>query len=178
MSTRFACTPSGSVESDRKRLFRGLLALTGLVLALAIWLAIQGTYGSAVVLTIVAALTTYAARMSRDLDLLWIDVEDDRQFALQLRRKRLAYPRPSAARRLNEAEIRHLSELTRWSGFQAATGGYDSSVLGEIEFYTSNLKTPVLISWDEERIVVSPDDADGLVDALTDSGPTPSLPPG
>ena len=47
--------------------------------------------------------------------------------------------------------------------FQVATGGYDSHLLGEIELYTSNLDRPVLLSWQEEAMVVTPDDAEGLV---------------
>ena len=163
--SRFACSPGGEVEADRRKLQRGLGLLTLVVLVVGIVLAVQGVYGSAVLLTLVALLTIYAARMARDLDLMWIDLDDD-GLALQLRRRRLQRPAPIAARLLTDEEAQHLRQLTRWSGFQVATGGYDSRLLGEIEVYAANLDRPVLLQLPEEALVVSPDDAEALVAAV------------
>ncbi len=167
--SRFACSPGGEVEADRRKLQRGLGLLTLVVVTVAAVLVVQGVYGSAVLLTLVALLTIYAARMARDLDLMWIDLNDD-SLALQLRRRRLLRPVPITARQLTEEETQHLRQLTRWSGFQVATGGYDSHLLGEIEAYTSNLERPVLLQLPEEALVVTPDEPEGLVAAVQGGG--------
>lgn len=167
--TKFPCTPGGKVETDRRKLQRGLVLLAGVVFVVAAVLAIQGVYGSAVLLTLVGLLTAYAARMARDLDLLWVelDPEDvDEGLILQLRRRRLTRPLPLMARELTEEEIQHVTQLTRWSGFQVATGGYESRLLGEVELYTNNLKQPVLLKLPEEVLIVTPDDASALVAAV------------
>ncbi len=170
MAKKFVCSPRGSVETNRRRLGRGLTLLSIVVLAVAILLLIKGVYGSAVIMTLVGLLTAYAARMSRDLDLMWIELEskgkEGEEVTLQLRHRRLRRPFPDFARHLTDEEAEHLRRLTRWSGFQVATGGYDSRLLGEIELYTSNLDRPVLLGWQEEGVVVTPDDAQGLVDLV------------
>lgn len=173
MSERFACTAGGSVEADRRKLQRGLIVLALAVFAIAALLVVRGGVGSAVILTLVGAMTAYAARMARDLDLLWIEWNPgggDEALILQLRRQRLPRPAPRSARLLTDDEVEHLRQLTRWSGFQVATGGYESRMLGEIEVYTSNLERPVLLQLAEEALVVTPDEPERFVAAFQGGG--------
>lgn len=173
MSEKFTCTAGGSVEADRRKLQRGLVGLALAVFAVVVVLIVRGVLGSAVILTLVGAVTVYAARMVRDLDLLWIEWTPgggDEALALQLRRQRLFRPAPASARLLTDEEAAHLRQLTRWSGFQVATGGYESRMLGEIEVYTCNLDRPVLLQLAEEALVVTPDEPERLVAAVQGGG--------
>lgn len=173
MSQKFVCSSGGSVEADRRKLQWGLVTLALAVFAVAGLLFVRGVVGSALILTLVGVMTVYAARMARDLDLLWIELDPgggDEALVLQLRRRRLARPAPRSARTLTAEENEHLKQLTRWSGFQVATGGYESRMLGEIEVYTSNLDRPVLLELTEEALVVTPDEPDRLVTAVHGGG--------
>jgi hypothetical protein len=72
----------------------------------------------------------------------------------------------AVARRLDPAEVRDLERLATLGGVTAGSGGFESRRLGEIELYASDLRNAVLIESGEERLVVTPDEADRFVESL------------
>jgi len=75
-----------------------------------------------------------------------------------------------AARRIGAGVIALLAlaveRLATLGGVTAGAGGFESRRLGEIELYASDLRNAVLMERDEERWVLTPDDAEGFVVAL------------
>ena len=163
---RFPCTPGGAVLRGRLRLRRLLVGLTILMIAVSVLTWIAGQRWPAVLALLVAAIPWTAWRMSGDLDLLWLDV-DGSHLTIQMRRRRERFPLGGAeARRLTPEEIEHLERLATSGGVTAGTGGFDSRLLGEIDLYASNFANSVLVDFGESRLVVTPDNPDGLLQAL------------
>jgi Bacterial PH domain len=163
---RFPCTPGGAVLRGRLRLRKLLvgLALLMIVVAVAAW--IGGQRWPAVFALLVAAVPWTAWRMSGDLDLLWLDAGNG-YLVIQMRRRRERFPVSGAeARRLTPEEIEHLERLATSGGVTAGTGGFDSRLLGEIDLYASDLSNSVLVEVGENRLIVTPDDPEGLLQAL------------
>ena len=50
-----------------------------------------------------------------------------------------------------------------------ATGGFDSHLLGEFDFYASNLEHAVLVEGMDHRLVLTPDDATRFLEALEEA---------
>ena len=163
---RFPCTPGGAVLRGRLRLRKLLVGLTLLMIVVAVLTWIAGQRWPAVLALLVAAIPWTAWRMSGDLDLLWLDA-DSHHLTVQMRRRRERFPLGGAeARRLTPEEIEHLERLATSGGVTAGTGGFDSRLLGEIDLYASNFANSVLVEIGESRIVVTPDNPDGLLEAL------------
>ncbi|HEX5717772.1 MAG TPA: hypothetical protein VF179_16560 [Thermoanaerobaculia bacterium] len=151
---RFPCTPGGSV-------LRGRLRLRWLLVGLAILMIVV-----AVLALLVAGIPWTAWRMSGDLDVLWLDVGNG-HLTIQMRRRRERFPLGGAeARRLTPGEIGHLERLATSGSVTAGTGGFDSQLLGELDLYASNFANAVLVDLGERRLVVTPDNPEGLLEAL------------
>lgn len=163
---RFPCTPGGAVLRGRLRLRKLLVGLTLLMIVVAVLTWIAGQRWPAVLALLVAAIPWTAWRMSGDLDVLWLDV-DSNHLTIQMRRRRERFPLGGAeARRLTPEEIDHLERLATSGGVTAGTGGFDSRLLGEIDLYASNFPNSVLVEIGENRLVVTPDNPDGLLESL------------
>lgn len=116
---------------------------------------------------LVALIPWTAWRMSGDLDPLRLDLEGS-TLILQLRRRRLRHPLGGAqARRLTPGEIAHLERLATSGGVVVGTGGFDSRFLGEFELYASDLANAVLLDLGETRLVLTPDDPDRFLAAIS-----------
>jgi Bacterial PH domain len=163
---RFPCSPGGAVLRGRLRLRRLLVGLTLLMIAVAVATWFGGQRWPAVFALLVAGVTWTAWRMSGDLDILWLDL-GGKQLTIQMRRRRERFPVAGAeARRLTPEEIEHLERLATTGGVTAGTGGFDSRLLGELDLYASNFAHAVLVDLGENRLVVTPDDPEGLLQAL------------
>ena len=170
---RFACTPGGAILRGRTRLRRLLLGLV-LVLVLAAvlyWTSLlvrggrswwPGLFG-----LLAAAVPWMAWRMSGALDLLWLELAGGR-LTIQMRRRRERYDLAGAiARRLTPEEIGHLERLATNGGVTAGTGGFESHRLGEFDLYATDLAHAVLVDLGETRLIVTPDDPEGFLRALS-----------
>jgi len=168
-SVFFPCTPGGEILRSRRRLGLLLAALGILVLAAAIGAWFADSPGSTLVAVIVALIPWTAWRMSGDLDPVYLEI-DRFVLHLQLRRQSREIPIAGAtARRLTQDERRYLQGLATRAGFTSGCGGFDSHLLGEIELAASNFSNAVLVEAGETRIVLSPDDPQGFLDAVGDS---------
>jgi hypothetical protein len=163
---RFPCTPGGAVLRGRLRLRWLLVGLTVLMIVVAVLTWLAGQRWPAVLALLVAGVPWTAWRMSGDLDTFWLDV-DNSYLAIQMRRRRERFPLGGAeVRRLDPEEIEHLERLATSGSVTAGTGGFDSRLLGEIDLYASNFSNAVLVDLGERRLVVTPDNPDGLLEAL------------
>ena len=170
---RFPSTPGGAVLRGRIRLRRLLVGLTLLMIGVAVAAWIGGQRWPAVFALLVAAIPWTAWRMSGDLDLLWLDVGNG-YLTIQMRRRRERFPLGGAeARRLSPEEIAHLEGLATTGGVTAGTGGFDSRLLGELDLYAGDFANAVLVDLGENRVVVTPDNPDGFLEAACYRMPDP-----
>lgn len=169
---RFLCTPGGAVLAGRRRLRLLLVGLVLLLIAVALAAFLAGRRWPALFALLAALVPWTAWRMSGDLDLFWIDLYGDELF-VQMRRRRLRFPLVAGvtARRLTPAEIAHLTRLATSGGIVAGSGGFDSSQLGELDLYASDLSNSILLDLGEDRLVLTPDEPDELLAALPVSFP-------
>jgi len=165
-AVRFPCTPGGAVLRGRLRLRWLLVGLTLLMIVVAVLTWVAGQRWPAVFALLVAAVPWTAWRMSGDLDTFWLDV-DKGYLTIQMRRRRERFPLAGAeARRLAPGEIEHLERLATSGSVTAGTGGFDSQLLGELDLYASDFANAVLLDLGERRLVVTPDDPEGLLETL------------
>ena len=171
---RFPCTPGGAVLRGQKRLRRLLIGLTGVMVAAALlfWLGlllgtVRGvTWWPGLFALLGAAVPWTAWRMSGDLDLLALELEGGR-LVIQMRRRRERFTLTGAtARRLTAEEIGYVERLATNGGVTAGTGGFESHRLGELDLYASDLAHAVLVDLGETRLIVTPDDPQGFLEAL------------
>lgn len=163
---QFPCTPGGAILQGRRRLRTLLLGLTLLMLAVGGLTLTAGRIGPGLLALAVALIPWTAWRMSGDLDPFWLDLGDG-WLALQMRRRRERFAAAGAqARRLTPDEVAHLESLTTTGGVAAGTGGFESHRLGEFDLYASNLANAVLVDLGETRLIVTPDDPEGFLEAL------------
>jgi Bacterial PH domain len=176
---RFSCTPGGAILRGRRRLRRLLLGLAWLLVAVAalFWFSLLiraasgvtggGPWWPGLFALLAAAIPWLAWRMSGDLDLLWLALDGERlTIAMRRRRERFAAA-GSQARRLTPEEISHLERLATNGGVTAGTGGFESHCLGELELYASDFANAVLVDLGETRLIVTPDDPQGFLEALS-----------
>jgi PH (Pleckstrin Homology) domain-containing protein len=170
---RFSCAPGGAILRGRTRLRRLLVGLALVLVAAAVlfWLSLLvrrgGTWWPGLFALLGAAVPWMAWRMSGDLDLLGLDVEDGR-LTIRMRRRRERFDLAgAAARRLTPEEIAHLERLATNGGVTAGTGGFESHLLGEFDLYATDLANAVLVDLGETRLIVTPDDPEGLLEALS-----------
>ena len=163
---RFPCTPGGAILRGRRRLRALLMGLSLLMVAVAVATWIAGRLWPSVLALLVAMVPWTAWRMSGDLEPLWLSLEDG-WLTLQLRRGRERVAVSGAtARRLTSAEVSHLEGLASAGGIAAASGGFESHVLGEIDLYASDFAHAVLLESGDSRLVVTPDEPEELLAAL------------
>lgn len=172
---RFTCTPGGAILRGQRRLRRLLIGLTLVMVAgaLIFWLnLLLRTSGGAswwpgLFALLGAAVPWTAWRMSGDLDLLGLELDGGR-LVIQMRRRRERFELgAAAARRLTAAEIAHLERLATNGGVTAGAGGFESHLLGELDLYASDLANSVLVDLGETRLIVTPDDPEGFLGALS-----------
>ncbi len=165
--SRFLCTPGGAIRRGRRRLgalFLGLSLLLVVVGGAAGW---SGRRWPAIFALAVALVPWTAWRMSGDLDPLWLEI-DGSSLVLQLRRRRERRDLAGvAARRLGTEEIAQLERLATAGGVAAGTGGFDSRLWGEFDLAASDLSHAVLLDWGESRLIVTPDEPQAFLAALT-----------
>lgn len=164
---RFPCSPAGAILRGRRRLTLLLLGLAGLMLVVAVltW-GVAGRRWPALLAFLVALIPWTAWRMSGDLDPLWLDLEDG-SLVVQMRRRRERFAVAGAeAWRLTPEEVAHLETLTTAGGVAAGTGGFESHRLGEFDLYATNLQNAVVVDLGESRLIVTPDDPGGFLEAL------------
>jgi PH (Pleckstrin Homology) domain-containing protein len=165
-ATQFPCTPGGAILRGRRRLRTLLLGLTLVMLAVGGLTLTAGRIGPGLLALLVALVPWTAWRMSGDLDPFWLDLENGR-LAIQMRRRREIFAAAGAqGRRLTADEIAHLESLTSTGGVAAGSGGFESHRLGEFELYASDFANAVLVDLGETRLIVTPDDPEGLLRAL------------
>jgi hypothetical protein len=166
---RFPCSPGGVILRGRRRLTLLLLGLAGLMLVVSIltwWVADRGW--PALLAFLVALIPWTAWRMSGDLDPLWLDLEDG-WLVVQMRRRHERFAVAGAeAWRLTPEEVAHLETLTTAGGVAAGTGGFESHRLGEFDLYATNLQNAVVVDLGETRLIVTPDDPRGFLEALAE----------
>jgi len=176
---RFICTPGGAILRGQQRLRRLLVGLALLLVAVAVifWLSLLlraafgvpggGPWWPGLFALLAATVPWLAWRMSGDLDLLWLELDGDR-LAIEMRRRRERFAAAGAtARRLTPEEIDHLERLATNGGVTAGTGGFESHRLGELDLYASDLAHAVLVDLGETRLIVTPDDPEGFLEALS-----------
>ncbi len=158
---RFPCTPGGAVLRGRRRLRLLLVGLTVLMLAVALAAGAAGRIGPALVALVVALM------MSGDPDPFWLETGGG-WLGVQMRRRRERFAAAGATgRRLSAEEIAHLETLATSGGVAAGTGGFESHLLGEIDLYASDLAHAVMVDLGERRLIVTPDDPEGFLEALS-----------
>jgi len=163
---RFTCTPGGQIAAGRRTLARLLLGLCVAMVAASAWVWIIDRKLPALLCLAVAFVLWTTWRMSGDLDLFWIDLDDD-HIALQMRRRRLQLPLLAPrARALTTDELAHIGRLASNGLLVAGTGGFDSHLLGEFNLHATHLDSAVLVDTGDSRVVVTPDDPQALIRAL------------
>jgi hypothetical protein len=164
---RFPCTPGGAILRGRRRLAALLLGLSLVLVLVALAAFSSGRRWPALLALLVALVPWTAWRMSGDLDPLWLELDGPR-LVLQMRRRRERREvAGAAARRLTPEETAHLERLATTGGVVAGTGGFDSHLLGEVDLAASDLAHAVLLDWGESRLVVTPDDPESFLAALS-----------
>ncbi len=176
---RFTCTPGGAILRGQRRLRWLLVGLAVLLVAVAalFWLnlllrawfgkASVGTWWPGLFALLAAAVPWTAWRMSGDLDLLGLALDGGR-LTLEMRRRRERFTVSGAsARRLTPEEIAYLERLATNGGVTAGTGGFESQRLGEFDLYACDLANAVLVDLGETRLIVTPDDPEGFLEALS-----------
>jgi hypothetical protein len=164
---RFPCTPGGAILRGRRRLRSLLLGLAALMLAVGAITMAFGRIGVGFLAWLVALIPWTAWRMSGDLDLFWLELAGGR-LAIQMRRRRERFAAAGAqGRRLTAEEIGHLERLATTGGVTAGTGGFESHLLGELDLYAGDLANAVLVDLGERRLIVTPDDPPGFLQALS-----------
>jgi len=170
---RFSCTAGGAILRGRRRLRRLLLGLAGVLVAAAVlfWLSLLvrggGPWWPGLFALLAALVPWLAWRMSGDLDLLGLAFENGR-LAIEMRRRRERFALSgAAARRLTPEETAHVERLATNGGVTAGSGGFESHRLGEFDLYASDLANAVLVDLDEARLIVTPDDPEGFLEALS-----------
>jgi hypothetical protein len=166
IARQFPCTLGGVILRGRRRLRILLLGLTLAMLVVGVLTLAAGRIGPGLLALVVALIPWTAWRMSGDLDLFWLDLEEGR-LAIQMRRRRERFAAAGAdGRRLSREEIAHLESLATAGGVTAGTGGFESHRLGEFDLYASDFANAVLVDLGETRLIVTPDDPQGFLEAL------------
>ena len=166
----FVCSSGGAIARG-KRLMGLLFGTVGLLMVgAAIYSWSRGSWGAALLAAALTVVTLWTWRTTGSLEPRWIEI-DERAVTITTRSVLVRLPRAGAmARVLNEEERRHLERLATM-GVTAPSGGFDSRLLGEFELYASNLETPVLVEAGDLRVVLTPDDPEAFIAALTGTIP-------
>jgi hypothetical protein len=158
---------------------RLLIGAALLMLALAVVVLVAGRWGPALICGGVAFLSFFAWQMSGDLDPFWLTLAP-RELTVQMRRQRASLALfDVVARRLTPEESAHLASLTSAGGVTFASASYESRLLGAFDLHATDLDHAVLVEVDAPpdrkdeadrlRWIVTPDDPEGFLRALTNS---------
>jgi hypothetical protein len=168
---RFDCSLAGTVASGRRRLTLLLVGLGILMLGMAVAMLLSARIFPAALSFVVGLIALFCWRMSHDLEPLWIEV-DAAEFSIYLRSRRVRVPLPVRSARILETDEKvHLAGLASAGGVVAGAGGFDSHLLGEFELYASDIDNAVLVEAGVMRLILSPNDPEGLVAALGEPDP-------
>jgi hypothetical protein len=166
---RFPCTSDGSVVQGRRRMRGFLLTLALFTFAVAVVAVWVDRLMPAALAAGAGSLALFARRMSADLDPVWFDLEGD-QLKVQMKRQhQFVALAGSTLRRLEAAELAHLTNLATAAGITAGTGGFESHMLGEFDLYATNLANAVFIQHEETATIVTPDDPEAFMIATRDA---------
>jgi hypothetical protein len=163
---RFECTTGGAIAAGRRALARLLLGLCLVMTATAVPVWIADRKLPALLCLAVAFVLWSTWRMSGDLDIFWLEVTPE-SLVLRMRRQRLNLPLLAPrARPLTAEEREHVTRLASNGPLVAGTGGFDSHLLGEFNLHASDLSNAVLVDTGDSRVVVTPNDPQGFLEAL------------
>lgn len=167
----FDCHLAGVIAAGRRRLFAFLAAVAVLMLGLGLYTLSQRRWVPALLCLLVVLVVWTAGRMSGDAIPRWLELRPG-ELVVQMQRGRAAYPLLEVeARPLDADEIDHLRGLsTHAGGVVAGTGGLESSRLGELEMFVSDLERAILVDTGEARLVLSPGDPGAFIAALPTTG--------
>ena len=163
---RFDCTAAGIVAKGQRKLtiLLGGLSLGMLIVAIAVW--ISGRVFPGFLALGVSIMTFVAWRMSCELRLKWLQIEDG-ILTVRAVHQQIKLPiNELATRRLDSSETAHLERLASVGGIVSGSGGFDSHILGEFDLFATNLTNSVLIESPESRLVVTPDEPEIFIEAL------------
>jgi hypothetical protein len=163
---RFVSSAGGAIARGRRRLRWLLGGLCGFLLAAAVGAFSVGRFGPGAIALLALAVPLFAWRTASDHETLWLAL-DDGGLEIRMRWRQRRLPLAGAvARRLSAEEIADLERLATLGGITAGSGGFESRRLGEFELYASDLRNAVLVEAGEERLVVTPDDAEAFLSSL------------
>lgn len=155
--TSFPCTPGGAIARGKRRLRRLLGGFAALALAAGAAAGWAGRPGPAALALLAALFPVLALRMSGGLDPVALELAGSR-LTVRLRRGAVQLELAGGvARLLSPAEVAHLERLATTAGLTAASGGFDSHLLGEFDLYASDPANAVLVEAGEARVIVTPD---------------------
>lgn len=163
---RFDCTAAEIVARGQRKITLLLvgLSLGMLFVAIAVW--ISGRVFPGILALGVSIMTFVAWRMSCELRLKWLQIEDG-ILTVRAVHQQIKLPISElATRRLDSSEIAHLERLACVGGIVTGSGGFDSHILGEFDLFATNLTNSVLIETPESRLVVTPDEPEVFIEAL------------
>jgi hypothetical protein len=164
--SHFQCTSGGRVALGRRRLRLILLGPALLMLGLAVFSWLRGAIFQGLLCVAVFLVLIVAWRMANQLEPLYFEVQGKR-LEIRLRWRLFHVDLDGArARLVTDAERRHLEQLVSAGGIVATSGSYDSHRLGEFDLYASDLDNAILLETEETRLILTPDDPRGLVDAV------------
>lgn len=166
---RFPCTRDGSVGRGRGRMRGFLLTLALFTFVVALAAVAFGRLMPAALAVGAGVLALFARRMSADLDPVWFDLDGDQLRVQMQRQHQIVSLAGSTLRRLEAAELEHLTNLATIAGVTAGTGGFESHLLGEFDLYATNLDNAVLIQHEETATIVTPDDPAGFMTAVREA---------
>lgn len=154
------------MAAGRRRLRLILIGPALLMLGLAIFSWTRGSIFQGFLCVGVALVLMITWRMANQLEPLYFEIQGD-QLEVRLRWRLFHIDLEGAkARLLAVEELEHLELLVSVGGIVATSGSYDSHRLGEFDLYASDLGNAVLLETEETRLVVTPDDPSGLVEAV------------
>lgn len=167
---RYECTAAGVIARGRRKLTVLLVGLSIVMLAVAIATWFSGRIFPGFLALAVATMTFVAWRMGCELNLEWLQIDDDRLTIRAVHQQILVPRQELSVRRLDGEEIAHLEQLASAGGIVAGSGGFDSHVLGEFDLYATDLRNAVLVESFGSRYVVTPDRPDDFIEHLKRAG--------
>jgi hypothetical protein len=167
MERRFRCTPGGAILRGRSRLKRALMGLAVLMLTLSLAAGAAGRRGPAFAALAVALIPWTAWRLGGHLDPFWVGAGGG-WLTVESRRRQERFAAAGAeARRLKPGEVSHLETLAAGGWVAVGWGGFESHRLGEFDLYASDLAQAVLVDLGATRLILTPDDPEGFLEALS-----------
>lgn len=163
----FSSTPDGVVAASQRRLGWMFSAMALALFGASAFALLTRQFFAAVIALILAFGVFIIHRMSRELDVTELIVENG-GVSIYMRHALRTLPlEDSRMRRLDDDEIAHLESLTSTGGFAAGAGGFDSHRLGEFDLYASRLENAILLETTDGRVILTPDEPDEFMSAVS-----------